>query len=234
MKGTVMPANRRRIAVTAPYDRWVLLGKLLDGRRQVLGYTYRAPEFERERRINRRLAADLERAAKKRVNHFTEGSLRLAAWGYQVTYASVLAVLAGEADTLAPARPDAPAVLPISGEPPGWMAADGERSAANRPYVDRILGRLDLLRLQGVTAPSGAQLFGEGTEDARIWDKYAEDWEPRDVMWFVADMQRRADDRGGGPAANSHGALYRSYIAGPGAYVTFVHNGCRGYRIHLT
>jgi hypothetical protein len=207
-----MPANKRRIGATAPRDRWVLLGKLLEGRRQVLGYTYRAPGFERERRINRRLAADLETAAPKRVNHFSEGSLRLAAYGYQVTYASVLAVLAGQADTLAPAAPDAPAVLPIPGEPPGWMAGkvevDGvliDRTEADRPYRDEIMGRLKLLRLQG-KAPTGKELFGEGTPDARDWDKYAGDWEEKDVVWFVADLQRRADGRAGGNSGEGTGA----------------------------
>jgi hypothetical protein len=207
-----MPANRRRIAVTAPYDRWVLLGKLLEGRRQILGYTYRAPGFERERRVNRRLAADLERAAPKRVDHFTEGSLRLAAWGYQVAYSpkegpnSMLAVLAGESDVLAPAAPDAPVPRIFPDEPPAWMAGDEARTEADRPYRDEIMGRLNLLRLQG-KAPTGERLFGKGTPDARDWDKYAADWEdPEEVAWLVADLQRREVGRAPNSGTGTTGA----------------------------
>ena len=88
-----------------------------------------------------------------------------------------------------------PAALPVPAGPPGWMAEDAARSAANRPYADRIRGALDLLRIQGVTDPTGEQLFGEGTADAQDWDKYADDWDIRDRVWFIADLQRRADDR---------------------------------------
>jgi hypothetical protein len=186
-----MPANRRKVAVTAPYDRWVLLGKLLAGRRQILGYTHRYPGFEADSGVNRRMQADFELAAKDRVNHFMPGSFQLVAHGYQVTERSMLAVLRGDADELAPA---APAALPVPDEPPGWLADDAERSAADRPYRDEIMGRLKLLRLQG-KAPSGEQLFGKGTTDAEYWDKYAGDWEERDVVWFVADLQRRAAGR---------------------------------------
>ena len=75
------------------------------------------------------------------------------------------------------------------------MAADKARTAANRPFADRIRGRLDVLRLQGAANPAGAELFGAGTADAEDWDKYAADWDVRDVVWFVADLQRRAAGR---------------------------------------
>jgi transcriptional regulator with XRE-family HTH domain len=89
----------------------------------------------------------------------------------------------------------APAALPVPGEPPGWMASEEARTAANRPYADQIRGRLNLLRGQGITSPSGDQLFPDSPADARLWDKYADDWEDRDVVWFIADLQRRADGR---------------------------------------
>jgi hypothetical protein len=184
----------------------VLLGSRLERRRRILGHTWRTT-FERDSGVNKRLAADIEKAAKDRVNHFMPGTFQLVAEGYQVTEESMRAILKGEAEDLAPAPPAAPpAALLIPDDPPGWMAADEERSAANRPYRDEIVGRLKLLRGQGVPSPSGDQLFPDSAEDARLWDKYAPDWEERDVAWFVADFQRREDDRGGGPEANSHGA----------------------------
>jgi hypothetical protein len=196
-----MPANRRRIAVTAPYDRWLLLGQLLERRRRVLGHTWRTT-FEAASGVNARLAAEIEKAAKDRVNHFMPGTLQLVAEGYQVTYESMLALLRGKRDDLVPAAP--PAVIPA--EPPGWMASDKKRTAANRPYADRIRGRLDLLRELGVRSPSGDQLFPDSPADAADWDKYAGDWEDRDVVWFVADIQRRQVRRGPNSGTGTAGA----------------------------
>lgn len=184
--------------MTAPYERWVLLGKLLAGRRQVLGYTYRAPGFERERGINRRLAADLETAAGKRVNHFTEGSLRLAAHGYQVTYESMMAVLRGAADTLTPAPAEAapsekPAVMGSLDLPPSPFG--DLRDVADRPYAEAIWKRfLDLPRR--VTEPSGGQLFPDDPDDAKAWDDFPGSALPvGDRVWLIADLRRRADGR---------------------------------------
>ena len=192
----------RRPVVRAPEAAWKRLGELLQLRRAELGYK-RRPAFTREHGINIRLVTDIENAY--RPNTFLTPTLREIAQAYQVTYDSVIAVLNGKADGLTAA---APAALPVPGEPPGWMASDEARTAANRPYADRIRGRLDVLRLQGVTAPAGAQLFGEGTADARDWDKYAGDWEPRDVVWFIADIQRRNDgrDAGGNSGTGTNGA----------------------------
>jgi hypothetical protein len=178
-----MPANRRRIAATAPYDKWVLLGKLLTERRRVLGYTYRAPGFERDTGINRRLSADLETAAAKRVNHFTEGSLRLAAHGYQVTYSSMMAVLRGDAGKLAPAAP------------PG-RTDDQAPEAAVRPYADRIWERLWELAGRGITAPDGAAVFGEGTADAKTWDDISGRWDVPRRVWMIAELQQEDADPG--------------------------------------
>jgi hypothetical protein len=178
----------RRPVVRAPEAAWKRLGELLQLRRAELGYK-RRPAFTREHGINIRLVTDIENAY--RPNTFLTPTLREIAGAYEVTYDSVIAVLLGHDDELIPAAPPAP---PVPGGPPGWMASDKKRTAANRPYADRIRGRLDLLRLQGVTDPSGAQLFGEGTADAADWDKY-DDWEPRDRVWFLADLQRLA--RGG-------------------------------------
>lgn len=198
-----MPANKRRVAVTASYDRWVLLGNLLEERRRVLGYTYRAPGFERERQVNRRLAADLETAAKKRVNHFTEGSLRVAAHGYQVTYASMAAVLAGKADELTPVRPprrarrDSPAPPAAPPGPPpdeGTPPMSPEQAAAARPWYDEVNERRVALAFRGVANPTGAQMFGAGTDDARAWDDHGY-WSVADRVWFIAELRRWAAGR---------------------------------------
>jgi hypothetical protein len=176
-------------------DRLRLLGQLLRLRRAALGFRH-VPAFVRDRGINTRMVGDIEHG---RRDTYTFPTLEDVAAAYEVTYESMMAVVWSDAGELAPAAPPAPpAALPVPGEPPGWMASDGDRTEANRPYADRIRGRLDLLRLQGVTGPKGAQLFGEGTADARDWDKYAGDWEIPDLVWFVADLQRRAAGRDGG------------------------------------
>ena len=198
----------------APGDGLLLLGALLRKRRIELGYTHR-PAFIRDRlpltpkgNLNTRLVADIEKAYRK---DFPDYTLEKLAGAYEVTYESMVAVAYLRARVLVPAppaAPAAPAALPVTGEPPGWMASEKKRTAANRPYADRIRGRLDLLRTQGVTAPTGAQLFGEDTADARDWDKYAGDWETRDVVWFIADIQRRNDgrDAGGNSGTGTNGA----------------------------
>ena len=107
-----MPTARRHVTVTAPPHRWKLLGELLTDRRKDLGYTYRAPRFDKASGINQRMAADIEKAAKTRIDHFTDGTLRKVARGYQVTCAVDAGRAArrrGPAGTRAPARPAAPA-----------------------------------------------------------------------------------------------------------------------------
>lgn len=203
-----MPANKRRVAVTAPYDRWVLLGKLLESRRRYLGYTYRTPGFERDRRVNRRLAADLETAAKDRVDHFTEGSLRLAAHGYQVTYGSMIAVLEDKADVLTP-DPIASPAGPPDMSPPMPPA----QAASDRPFFDVINERRVALALRGVHAPTGAQMFGDGTDDAQAWDGIGARLDIGARVWFIADLRRRAADRNGTSGAAGAGMLRRSYVA---------------------
>jgi hypothetical protein len=184
--------------VTAPYDRWVLLGQLLETRRRVLGHTWRTT-FERDSGVNARLAAEIEKAAKDRVNHFMPGTLQLVAHGYEVTYESVLAVLRGEADALVPAAPapTAPAELPD---------AVGARSPEAQDYADRIWERLLDLADSGITDPPGGQLFPDSPEDARTWDnpKLRRNWTVRARVRMIADLQyldtrpgRREQDNAG-------------------------------------
>ncbi len=190
------PAGRRRTAITAPGDRWVLLGHLLEGRRRELGYTWRAPEFERVSGVNRRMQAEFEKASPKRINHFTPGSFSLVARGYQVTEASMRAVLRGEADALTPAPPAVP------GEPPGWVPPPGAgRSPAAAHLRDRIWERLRQLALRGVADPDGTQVFvrsagdppgyaGIGSPaDARDWDGAGSRLDLPDRVALIADLQ---------------------------------------------
>jgi hypothetical protein len=196
----------RRPVIMGPDDAWKRLGELLQLRRAELGYK-RRPAFTRERGINIRLVTDIENAY--RPNTFLTPTLREIAQAYQVTYDSIVAIVLGHDDELIPAAPTA---LPVPGGPPGWLASEEGRVEADRPYVDRIRGRLDVLRLQGVTAPTGAQLFGEGTPDAADWNRYAADgWTIQDLAWFIGDMQRRNDDRaaGGNSGTGTNGALCR-------------------------
>ena len=114
------------------------------------------------------MAADIEKAAKTRINHFTDGTLRKVARGYQVTYASMLAVLRGDADQLEPAAPAAVLPLPApDADPPGWAPG---RIADDRPWFDEINKRRVELASRGIAYPAGAEMFGEGTEDAEAWD----------------------------------------------------------------
>lgn len=199
-----MPTTRRHVTVTAPPHRWKLLGELLTDRRKDLGYTYRAPLFDKASGINQRMAADIEKAAKTRVDHFTDGTLRKIARGYQVTYASMLAVLRGDADQLEPAAPAAVLPLPApDADPPGWAPA---RIADDRPWFNEINERRVELAARGIAYPSGTDMFGEGTEDAQVWDGPAARLPVGDRVWLIADMRRRAAARGTGQDAGSHSA----------------------------
>ena len=198
----------------APGDGLLLLGALLRKRRIELGYTHR-PAFIRDRlpltpkgNLNTRLVADIEKAYRK---DFPDYTLEKLAAAYEVTYESVVAVAYLRARALEPGPPRGPVALLVPAGPPGWMASDKRRAAANRLYVDRIRERLNLLRAQGIPSPSGAQLFPDSPADARDWDKY-DDWEPRDRVWFLADLQRLT--KGGREGNSGTGALRRSNIAG--------------------
>ena len=208
-----MPANRRRVAVTAPAAAWKRLGHLLEGRRQELGYTYRAPEFERVSGVNRRMQAEFEKAAPARINHFTPGSFQNVARGYQVTEASMLAVLRGEADALTPAPPAVP------GEPPGWTPPPGAgRSPAAAHLRDRIWERLRQLALRGVAEPDGTAVFlraggdprgyaGIGSPaDARDWDGAGSRLDLPDRVALLADLQLADAARAAGSRAGAAGA----------------------------
>jgi hypothetical protein len=141
-----VPTHDRRPAVRAPEAAWRRLGELLQLRRAELGYR-RRPAFTREHQINIRLVTDIENAY--RPNTFLTPTLRDIAQAYQVTYDSLIAVLAGTADGLVPAAPAGPAA-----GLPGAPMDDAARESAVRPYAAPIWERLLGLAADGITDPA--------------------------------------------------------------------------------
>jgi hypothetical protein len=197
-------ASKAQRAVTGvPPERWAQLGKALqEWREDVLGYQVRG-RFAEDRYINLRLVQDLEK--NYRPGTFTKWALQDAAQAYQVTYESVLAFLHGEADTLerapaAAAGKPAPAIG-VPALPPSPFD-DPVRTEADRPYAVAIWKRfLDLPR--SVTEPTGAQMFGGGTDDARAWHGFGARLPLGDRVWFIADLQRWEESSRDGRAGNS-------------------------------
>jgi hypothetical protein len=204
----------------APAEGRELLGALLAQRRKELGYTH-WPAFARDRlpltpqgNPNTRLLADIEKAYRKR---FPEPTLRQLARAYQVDYRSLTDVAHLRAGALVPAPPASapagPAGLPAAAPPAagqdGWQPpiADKARRDADAPYAAPILDRLLELADAGVTDPDGAQMFGEGTADARAWDGHGA-WvrAPRDRAWFIADIRRLEAGRAGNSGTGATGA----------------------------
>ncbi len=213
-------ASRAQRAVTdVPPERWAQLGRALqEWREDVLGYQVRG-RFAEDRYINLRLVQDLEK--NYRPGTYTKWALQDAAQAYQVPYGrqvpgSVLAFLYGEADTLArasavSARKSAVRRDRLMDGPDGWQppVADPARRDADAPYAAPILDRLLELADSGIADPSGAQVFGEGTDDARAWDGPGA-WvrSPRDRAWFIAEIRRweAGRDSLGGAGATGAGA----------------------------
>lgn len=181
-----MPANRRRTDATAPPERWQLLGRLLENRRKELGYTYIHPRFDADSDVNRRMASDIEKAAKDRINRFMPGTLHVIARGYRVTEESMRAVLTGEADALTPAAPP-----PDEAMPP----MSPQRAAADRRWYDKITERRVELAAAGITNPTGEQMFPDAPGDAKTWDGIGDRWSVADRVWFIADLRRQAAGR---------------------------------------
>jgi hypothetical protein len=186
-----LPADRRPV-VRAPEEAWRRLGERLQLRRGELGYR-RRPAFTREHDINIRLVADIENA--HRPNTFLTPTLRDIAQAYQVTYDSIVAVLAGAAAELTPAEP---VPLPVPSAP----GSDSRRSStvtgedkntATWPYAEAIWQRLHELASAGNPDPAGADLFGEGTDDARAWDdlRLRQLLPLRERVRNIADLRRR-------------------------------------------
>jgi hypothetical protein len=194
-----MASDPRPIEKAPPEGRR-LLGVLLAQRRAELGYTH-WPAFARDRlpltdsgNPNTRLLADIEKAYR---DNFPEPRLRQLARAYLVDYHSLVDVAHLRADALVP-------VLPAAG-PDGWQPpiADKARRDADAPYAAPILERLLELADAGIIDPTGAQVFGEDTIDAKAWDGTgARIRSPRDRAWFIAEI-RRWEAAHAGRAGNS-------------------------------
>jgi hypothetical protein len=206
-----MPSKAQRAVTGVPSERWALFGRALQAwREDVLGYQARS-RFADDRSINLRLVQDLEK--NYRPGTYTKWALQDAAQAYKVPYSpedgpgSVLAFLRGETDTLAraSAAPAAsPAVIEVPGLPPAPFDDPG-REAACRPYAETIWKRfLDLPR--SVTDPSGAQMFGEDTPDAKTWDGIGTRLDLPDRVWLIADLQRRDAARAGNAGTGTNGS----------------------------
>ena len=140
------------------------------------------PAFVGARDINTRMVTDTERG---RRDTYTFPTLEDIAAAYGVTYDSVRAVVWAGAAELVPAGPRALPPAP-PGDPPGWAP---DRVTADRPFVDPIIERRVELAFKGVVYPDGAQMFGEGTEDARAWDEDFQFVPVASKMWGIADLR---------------------------------------------
>jgi hypothetical protein len=203
-----MPSKAQRAVTGVPPERWAQLGKALqEWREDVLGYKARS-RFAAERlpptpdgNVNVRLIQDLEK--NYRPGTYTKWALEDAEKAYEVTHESVLAFLRGEADALARASAapaGSPAVIEVPALPPAPFD-DPAREEADRPYAMAIWERfLELPR--SVTEPTGAQMFGEGTDDARTWDGIGTRLDLGPRVWLIAGV-RRAADRARNPGAGT-------------------------------
>jgi hypothetical protein len=185
----------KRSAVQANEQEWRRLGELLQLRRSELGYQFR-PAFVEARGINGRRVSDIEN--NYRPNTFPPGSLREIAQAYQVTYDSIVALLRGEADELIPAEPAPPPVpsaptAPASDSRATPMVTGADNVTASWSYAEPIWEQLYDLARAGNLDPTGADLFGEGTDDARTWDdpRLRRLLPLRERVRNIADLRRR-------------------------------------------
>ena len=84
---------------------------------------------------------------------------------------------------LTPPGPDDPLPPP----PPGFLAESALARA--RPYAEAIWRQAAALRRSGMPDPSGAEMFGEGAEDAATWDDYRRRGLPLDqAAWYFGAL----------------------------------------------
>lgn len=185
-----MAPNRKRLAIQAPEDAWVRLGELLQLRRGELGYRQR-PAFCETRNINTRLIADIEH--NYRPNTFPRPPSSRSPRHTRLPTSPFAALLRGEADELIRTEsspPPAPAATGSGGRRTSLVTGE-DKNAAAWPYAEAIWQRLH--ELAGNLDPTGAELFGEGTDEARIWDvsSLRQLCSIPERVWMIADLRHR-------------------------------------------
>jgi hypothetical protein len=88
--------------------------------------------------------------------------------------------------------PSAPAA-PGSDSRRTSQAIGEDNAPASWPYAEDIWERLYDLAVDGNSDPTGADLFGEGTDDARGWDdpRLRQLYLLRERVRYIADLRRR-------------------------------------------
>jgi hypothetical protein len=204
-----MAPDRKRHAIQAPDDAWGRLGELLQLRRAELGYR-RRPAFTRDRNINIRLVTDIE--MNYRPGTFQTSTLGDIAAAYAVTYDSMAAVLAREADKLITVEPvPPPAAGSDSRQMPPETAAD---ALAGVPAALREVRNL-AARIEQLLAASGDPAASEalrGYVDRAL----------RRVQIEVEELLAEADLTGlrfpRSPVARRAALLYRTVQGAPTAH----------------
>lgn len=127
---------------------------------------------------------------------------------YKVTYESVLDVLNEDGDLVAePGTPahrpprsrrpaaEVPAVDPAEAAEAAFGAVGVARA---RPHATEIFLRLRDLAAEGITKPTGQQMFGGASRDARSWDLHAEEMPAEELVWLIAALRARETNPGQG------------------------------------
>ena len=77
--------------------------------------------------------------------------------------------------------------------PEALVNAQVTREDPRKPYADEIYMRLLQLGTPDVSDLPGAQVFGGGTDEARMWDEpyLRELWSVPERVWMIADLRLR-------------------------------------------
>ena len=70
--------------------------------------------------------------------------------------------------------------------------------ARARPHATEIFLRLRDLAAEGITKPTGQQMFGGASRDARSWDLHAEEMPAEELVWLIAALRARETNPGQG------------------------------------
>lgn len=185
-------ALRRHRGDTQAYRR---LGEQLAARRLLLARRYgNRALFVRERGeplgLNAKYIFDLESAGGWGRKGFSAGKMLAVAEAYNISADDISAVLDGgelEAANVSPLqRP-----RPSADEPPWLPPLSPDRLDEATPYADQIYATLLDLAAQGITSPTGGQVFPSAPEDAATWDVRADLMTAAERVWLIAALRLR-------------------------------------------